>query len=436
MKNLCTSISLLICLALVLTACDIEEGPSPSQVPTLSTLEVSDITLTAAKGGGNILSAGGMDLSYRGLVWGRSPNPTIEQNDGQQNEGNTVGTFEVIMRQLLPYTTYYVRAFAANSAGIGYGNEISFTTSKTQSTILSITTDAATNVNSASATSGGSVSGISTSFVELRGLVWDTLVNPTLRKNYGKSEDGHGSGNFNREMKWLFFDKTYYVKAYAFSKQDTSYGDAIQFTTAVAPEKIHCNGIPTTVVDVINPITGKTWMDRNLGASQAATSINDTNSYGDLYQWGRKADGHQCRNSKVLKKLSSKDQPPHGMFITVSGSSLNDWRSPQETNLWQGVNGINNPCPMGYRLPTENEFISERATWGSYDQLGAFNSPLKLPDAGMRTYLKGELSDYSSGYWSSTTIHTQSRYLLFENQNAFVGWTQRANGFSVRCIKD
>ena len=106
MKNQFTSISLLICLALVLTGCDIEEGPSPSQVPTLSTLEVTDITLTAAKGGGNILSAGGMDLSYRGLVWGRSPNPTIEQNDGQQNEGNTVGTFEVIMRQLLPYTTY------------------------------------------------------------------------------------------------------------------------------------------------------------------------------------------------------------------------------------------------------------------------------------------------------------------------------------------
>ena len=75
MKNQFTSISLLICLALVLTGCDIEEGPSPSQVPTLSTLEVTDITLTAAKGGGNILSAGGMDLSYRGLVWGQITKP-------------------------------------------------------------------------------------------------------------------------------------------------------------------------------------------------------------------------------------------------------------------------------------------------------------------------------------------------------------------------
>ena len=71
MKNLFTSISLLICLALVFTACDIEERPSWIQAPSLSTLEVSDITLTAAKGGGNIMSVGGMDLTYRGLVWGQ-----------------------------------------------------------------------------------------------------------------------------------------------------------------------------------------------------------------------------------------------------------------------------------------------------------------------------------------------------------------------------
>ncbi len=58
-----------------------------------------------------------------------------------------------------------------------------------------------------------------------------------------------------------------------------------------------CRDNATTVVEVTNPTTGRTWMDRNLGASQAATSITDALAYGDLYQWGRCADGHQSRTS-------------------------------------------------------------------------------------------------------------------------------------------
>jgi hypothetical protein len=57
---------------------------------------------------------------------------------------------------------------------------------------------------------------------------------------------------------------------------------------------VNCNGNATIVNDVTNPTTGKTWMDRNLGASQVANSSTDAASYGDLYQWGRRADGHQC----------------------------------------------------------------------------------------------------------------------------------------------
>ena len=59
-------------------------------------------------------------------------------------------------------------------------------------------------------------------------------------------------------------------------------------------------------------------MDRNLGATQAATSSTDVDAYGDLYQWGRFSDGHQCRTSNTTATLSSVDQPAHGDFITVS----------------------------------------------------------------------------------------------------------------------
>ena len=80
-------------------------------------------------------------------------------------------------------------------------------------------------------------------------------------------------------------------------------------------DDVICDDTPTEVVEVLNPDTGKTWMDRNLGASRAATSKTDEQAYGDLYQWGRGADGHQCRNSNTTTTLSSTDQPLNGDFI-------------------------------------------------------------------------------------------------------------------------
>ena len=197
---------------------------------------------------------------------------------------------------------------------------------------------------------------------------------------------------------------------------------------------VHC-GDSTLVMDVINPTTGKTWMDRNLGASRVATSSTDADAYGDLYQWGRGADGHQCRNSATTTTLSSSDQPGHGDFILPPNTPF-DWRSPQNTNLWQGVNGVNNPCPSGYRLPTQSELDTERASWNSNNSSGAFASPLKLPNALFR-FTFGLIFNSESGlYWSSTLNGIFSRSLVVSNSNAVLGDSYRATGASVRCIKD
>ena len=202
---------------------------------------------------------------------------------------------------------------------------------------------------------------------------------------------------------------------------------------------VYCTGTPTEVVDVTNPTTGKTWMDRNLGASQAATSSTDAAAYGDLYQWGRGTDGHQCRNSLTTSTLSSTDQPGqpgHGDFIT-SGPGNYDWRSPQNDNLWQGVNGTNNPCPIGYRLPTYAELEAERLSWISDDADGAFDSPLKLPMAGNRDVINGLPGTVGTagGYWSST-VGTHAYCLYFFSSTAFMYDNFRAIGYSVRCLKD
>jgi uncharacterized protein (TIGR02145 family) len=210
-----------------------------------------------------------------------------------------------------------------------------------------------------------------------------------------------------------------------------------------SPGTVHCNGTPTEVVEVTNPITGKTWMDRNLGASRAATSSTDEEAYGDLYQWGRGADGHQCRNSNTTGNLSSTDQPGHGYFI-VTGAHPNDWRILKNDNLWQGVNGTNNPCPSGYRLPTETEWEEERLSWSSNNSAGAIASTLKLPMAGAR--FPGDdimVGDGSVGYvgtrglcWSSTVSGYYSGYLAFYSSNAILYNDIRSAGNSVRCLKD
>ena len=168
---------------------------------------------------------------------------------------------------------------------------------------------------------------------------------------------------------------------------------------------VHCTAVPTAIVDVTNPTTGKIWMDRNLGATQVATSSTDANSYGDLYQWGRRADGHQCRTSPTTATLSSVDQPANGNYILAANFPL-DWRSPQNANLWQGVNGVNNPCPSGYRIPTETELNAENLSWSQNNSVGAFASPLKLPVGGGRddSHVGSLFAVGANGYYWSSTV--------------------------------
>ena len=211
---------------------------------------------------------------------------------------------------------------------------------------------------------------------------------------------------------------------------------------------VYCASGPTLVLDVINPVTGKIWMDRNLGAFQVATSYTDSLSLGDLYQWGRGNDGHQCRNSPLTNTLSSSDKPGNSNFILSTGNTTTapfaDWRNPQNNNLWQGISGINNPCPFGYRLPSDTELNNERLSWvqspinSTSSALGAFASPLKLTAGGSRSYNNGFISGIGSfgSYWSSVISTTRTNCLYFSNTFANIITNYRAFGFSVRCIKN
>ena len=205
-------------------------------------------------------------------------------------------------------------------------------------------------------------------------------------------------------------------------------GGSCQFSVVVDP-------IPTAY----NPTTGKTWMDRNLGASQVATSSTDALAYGDYYQWGRLADGHEDSGSGTTTTLSSTDDPGHSDFIIAPTNPYN-WRNPENVNLWQSDGGINDPCPVGFRIPTASEWENERLSWATNDPAGAFGSPLKLTIGGQRSNQDAVMNDEGiRGYYWSRTVKSgteYTHYLSIQSSSADVFWTDRADGMSIRCIKD
>ncbi len=200
--------------------------------------------------------------------------------------------------------------------------------------------------------------------------------------------------------------------------------------------------------------TGAEWMDRNLGAAKVPTSSFDPDGFGYLYQWGRGSDGHQVRTSATTTTLSSTDTPGHGDFIIITSAGTFDWRNPQNDQLWQGVTGINNPCPAGLRLPTRTEWEAEIATWddgnGNNGPAAAFASPLKLGAGGSRSYSTGApitnvstaLGNGSGSYWTSTLYKPvsghQSYYLGVRSDfnYSIISYTRHAIGMEVRCVVD
>jgi len=95
-------------------------------VPSLSTTPLTNISGTSVESGGIISSDGGSAISLRGVCWSLNPSPTIM--DDTTINGNGTGVFTSYVSGISNGNTYYVRAYATNNNGTGYGNELSFST--------------------------------------------------------------------------------------------------------------------------------------------------------------------------------------------------------------------------------------------------------------------------------------------------------------------
>ena len=238
---------------------------------------VTDVTIT---------SNGGAPITEKGIVWGTTTAPVV--GGYNQTVSTTPGLVFSGSVRGLPGFTYYVRSYATNSVGTGYGDEVSFTTPETAPTIA---TTAATNISSVAATTGGTIS-IAGGNITASGVLYSTTLSTTANLIVGSAASvttdgltGNTVGSFVSNLTGLTPSTLYYVRAYATNGVNTSYGSVVSFTTPTAPQAVLWNGISNTAyssaasiivgnVSATNFVVSPNWLNSAPGARNNSNTYN------------------------------------------------------------------------------------------------------------------------------------------------------------------
>ena len=435
MKN-ASGVYALIMTVMLLNSCK-ENKTDP---PSVKTAEVTDITFTSAVSGGTVTNDGGDSVVTRGICWSTSAGPTIE--DDKTTGNGSLGAFVSIMSDLHPDTKYYVRAYATNGIGTGYGNQLSFSTS--MATFPQLTTAEVTSIGQKTAVSGGLITSDNGSSVVLRGVCWSLTPNPTVSDS--RSSSGSGSGAFTSLITGLDVNMTYYVRAYATNRIGTSYGNEVTFTTIDYGQLTDINGnVYKTVL-----VGSQQWITENLKATSYSNGDAIPNIYGDD-DWNQLIDGAYCWYNNT--EIPNRD---------IYGALYN----------WYAASDSRSVCPVGWHVPGDADWTiltdflrdngygyggsgediakSMAATFGwtpnsspgtvGNDQATNNSSGLAVLPGGVRIKNGAfAVAEYTCSLWS-TSEHSYSYgnaiTLTGESMNIFKGYTFKQDGASIRCVKD
>ncbi|KAB7529178.1 hypothetical protein F8C76_15200 [Flagellimonas olearia] len=205
------------------------ENETPIALPTLTTLAVSEIDGETASSGGNVTDDGGATITARGVCWSTSTNPTVA--DSKTTDGTGTGNFASALTHLSGKTEYHLRAYATNSKGTAYGNEVIFTTDVGLPTL---TTLAVSEIGEETASSGGNITNDGGAEITVRGICWSTSPNPVIGSG-GRTLDGTGTGTYTSALTYLTANTKYYLRAYAANSFGVAYGNEVTFTSQDFP---------------------------------------------------------------------------------------------------------------------------------------------------------------------------------------------------------
>jgi hypothetical protein len=196
------------------------------ELSTVTTSPMSSVGIKIATGGeGNVIDQGSSIVIEKGYCWSDSESPTIDNN--RRSVGYGIGAFPIDLSNLSANTKYYVRAYAKNLFGIGYGNQISFITLPPSTPVIS--TSLVSSITQTTCISGGKIYEDEGAPIISRGVCWSTAMFPTIDNNI--TIDGSGIGDFVSNITGLTSKTTYYLRAYAQNSAGVGYGNWVTFTT-------------------------------------------------------------------------------------------------------------------------------------------------------------------------------------------------------------
>ncbi len=355
------------------------------QMPALSTFGISEISETAAKSGGNIISGGGAAITARGVCWSIATTPTIADN--KTFDGTGEGSFVSNLSGLSEGKTYSVRAYATNSVGTAYGNTISFSTSELLKPVLpSITTTPVTSISLVAAKSGGNITSDGGATILARGVCWSLDTVPVIWDS--RTMDGAGPGPFLSDLAGLTSGTTYYLRAYAINSAGTSYGDVYSFTTPIADIDGNTYNIVT--------IGKQVWMAENL----KTTKFNNGDDIPEIT-------GSESWFIIKTSAYCTYDNIPG--YKDVYGMLYNFYAVADSKKL----------CPSGWHMPADTEWTTLIEYLGGKEFVGE-----KLKETGTTYWGSPNLATNSSGFSARGGGHRSG-------DNTGSGWFEGLKGYGI-----